>query len=128
MVKSQIEKKCGAFSRLSEHNVNDDLCAYVGVEACGELATLHVQFLTEYGGGELHVECLVAYGEVFCVTCYHGAHDLFPCLYEAVLIERSLEALLSEELAKEVAYGFGVGASHAFGTCVIDLPMGKGYR
>jgi hypothetical protein len=37
---------------------------------------------------------------------------MLPPLDEAVLIERSLQALLAEKLADEVTYGFGVGSLH----------------
>ena len=100
------------FLLLSEYDIHDDLCPGIGVEAGGELTALHVQFLADDGGGELHVERLVADGEVLGVTCYHGPHHMLPPLDEAILVERSLEALLAEKLADEVAYGFGIGTLH----------------
>ena len=99
---------------LSEYNVDDDLGAGVGVEAGGKFAALHVELLTDDGGGELHVECLVADAEVFGVAGDDGAHHVFPALDEAILVERSFETLLAEKVSYEVAYGFGVGASHFF--------------
>ena len=99
---------------LSEYDVGNDLSAYIGVEAGSEFAALHVEFLADDGGGELHVERLVADDEVLGVAGDDGTHHVLPPLDEAVLIERSLQALLAEKLMDEVTYGFGVGASHAF--------------
>ena len=99
---------------LSEHYIHNDLCAYVGIEAGGKLAALHVKLLAKHGGSELHVERLVADGEVFGIARYHGPHHMFPALDEAILVERSFEPLLAEVLTYEVAYGFGVGAAHGY--------------
>ena len=60
------------------------------------------------------MERLVADGEVLGVADDDGTHHMLPPLDEAVLVERSFEALLAEKLANEVAYGFGVGAAHVF--------------
>ena len=115
LYKALLEIVAGVlYWNLSEHDVGNDLSAYIGVEAGSEFAALHVEFLTDDGGGELHVECLVADDEVLGVASDDGAHHVLPPLDEAVLIERGLETLLAEKLADEVAHGFGVGASHAF--------------
>ena len=99
---------------LSEYDVGNDLGFGISVEAGGEFATLHVELLTQHGGGELYVERLVADGEVLGVACDDGAHHVLPPLDETVLVERGFETLLTEILAYEVANGFGIGASHAF--------------
>ena len=98
----------------SKHYVHDDLCTGVGVEAGGKFAALHVELLADDGGGELHVECLVADAEVLGVAGDDGTHHVLPALDEAILVERSLETLLAEKVAYEIAYGFGVGAAHFF--------------
>lgn len=100
------------FLLLSEYDIHDDLCAYVGVEASSEFAALHVELLAQNGGGELHVECLIADAEVFGVAGYHGSHHMFPSLNEAILVERGFEALLAEKLSEEITHDFGVGTSH----------------
>ena len=99
---------------LSEYDVGNDLGFGISVEAGGEFATLHVELLTQHGGGELYVKRLVADGEVLGVACDDGTHHVLPPLDETVLVERGFETLLTEILAYEVAYGFGIGASHAF--------------
>ena len=99
---------------LSEHDIYDDLCAYVGIEAGGKFAALHVKFLTQHGRSELYVECLITDDKVFGVARYHRPHHMLPPLDEAILVERSLEALLAEKLADEVAYSFGIGTLHFF--------------
>jgi hypothetical protein len=97
---------------LSEHDVCDNLRTHIGIEACSQLATLHMEFLTEHWRGELHIECLVTDGEVFGVAGDDGAHHVLPTLDEAVLVERSFEPLLAKVLAYEIAYGFRVSAAH----------------
>ena len=62
----------------------------------------------------MHVERLVADGEVLGIAGDDGTHHVLPPLDEAVLVEWGFETLLAEKLAYEVAYGFGVGASHDF--------------
>ena len=98
----------------SKYDVDDDLCPGIGVEAGGKFAALHVELLTDDGGGELHVECLVADAEVFGIAGDDGTHHVLPALDEAVLVERGFETLLAEVLAYEVAYGFGIGTFHFF--------------
>ena len=100
--------------QLSKHDVGDDLCSGVGIEAGGEFAALHVELLADDGGGELHIKRLVADGKVFGVARYDGPHHMLPSLYEAVLIEWGFETLLAQVLADEVTDGFGVGAAHVF--------------
>ena len=102
--------KNGCF--LSEDYIRDDLSASVGIETGGKFAALHMELLAKHGRGELYVECLVTDGEVFGIACNDRPHHMLPPLDEAVLVERSLEALLAEKLADEVAYSFGIGTLH----------------
>ena len=99
---------------LPKHDVSYDLSPDISIEARGKFTTLHMKFLTQDGRGELHVERLVTDDKVFGVARYHRTHHMLPALDEAILIERSLKTLLTEKLAYEVAYGFGVGTLHFF--------------
>ena len=99
---------------LSEYDVYDYLCTYISIEARGQLTALHMELLTDDGRGQLHIECLVTDGEALGVAGYDGAHHMLPSLDETMLVERSLEALLAEKLADEVAYGFGISTLHVF--------------
>ena len=95
-----------------EYNIYDNLCTYGFVEALDQALARHLQVLPERGRGEVDVQRLVLDIHLPRVAGNGFAEHRLPSLDEAVLVERSFEALLAEKLANEVAYGFGVGAAH----------------
>ena len=97
-----------------EANIVDDIGTNVGVELLCNAFVLHQKVLSKRGTGELNLQLAFANKDLLGVAAYCSTHHLSPCLRDAILEQRRLQAFLTQECQKHILNRLRLCVYHAF--------------